>query len=592
MATFTTVVSGGGPALANALSSIAVNHRNIYLVDDGIYDPLLFSNSVLSSGSLGWNTQIVISSLNGPENCIIDGGTVWENDVFGSNIITPGKSCISVDSTITPEAFKLSCYGFTIRNGYTNVAGASKGAGVATLNPTNKALVNCLVERHYADLSSLAVSTPAIRTQCYDCTIRDIIGTRSAVADNVGFRGCLIERISHLSSSYNSIAESSTFFRCIIRNLANDCNPVFRYLQRFHSNLIYNYNGGNYGGLNTCRSSIIGNTFVLSNNTAAVLNWNTTVPTIVANNIFVGNWNIAARLSGPEVTVANNYARAFSGDAAHLLSNVVGVDPVFVDRDNENFHLFRSSDCIAAGNTDFLSALVYQYDLDGKPWKEPPSIGCYQYQPKVEMPHRLNPLGIYIKPSRKYDAEIEYLQSSKTQYIDTGIVLKGKKFSISCKLKRMDSGVWSGIGTGVFPGERLIFTRNTASPSGPGIDIGSYHYQLSQSEYANIHEYLIDTRNGLVKIDTTEWDISGLTFNNVGNGQNFYLFATCGGNTSLPSPYDNIQLFYAKFYIGEELVKDFIPVRCGRVGFLYDKVSEKLFGNQGTGSFILGPDVG
>ena len=127
------------------------------------------------------------------------------------------------------------------------------------------------------------------------------------------------------------------------------------------------------------------------------------------------------------MTVANNYARAFSGDAAHLISNVVGVDPVFVDRDNENFHLFRSSDCIAAGNTDFLSALVYQCDLDGKPWKEPPSIGCYQYQPKAEMPNRLNPLGIYIKPSRKYDVEIEYLENTGLELIaltTSSVILK------------------------------------------------------------------------------------------------------------------------------------------------------------------------
>ena len=38
------------------------------------------------------------------------------------------------------------------------------------------------------------------------------------------------------------------------------------------------------------------------------------------------------------------------------------------------------------------------------------------------------------------------------------------------------------------------------------------------------------------------------------------------------------------------LVRDLIPVRVGNVGYMYDKVSGKLFGNAGTGSFILGPD--
>ena len=36
---------------------------------------------------------------------------------------------------------------------------------------------------------------------------------------------------------------------------------------------------------------------------------------------------------------------------------------------------------------------------------------------------------------------------------------------------------------------------------------------------------------------------------------------------------------------------DLVPVRIGSTGYMYDKVSGNLFGNSGTGSFILGPDV-
>lgn len=38
------------------------------------------------------------------------------------------------------------------------------------------------------------------------------------------------------------------------------------------------------------------------------------------------------------------------------------------------------------------------------------------------------------------------------------------------------------------------------------------------------------------------------------------------------------------------VVYDFIPVRIGTTGYLYDKVSSQLFGNTGTGEFILGAD--
>ena len=37
---------------------------------------------------------------------------------------------------------------------------------------------------------------------------------------------------------------------------------------------------------------------------------------------------------------------------------------------------------------------------------------------------------------------------------------------------------------------------------------------------------------------------------------------------------------------------ELIPVRVGQVGYLYDKISGQLFGNQGTGDFVLGPDKG
>ena len=47
----------------------------------------------------------------------------------------------------------------------------------------------------------------------------------------------------------------------------------------------------------------------------------------------------------------------------------------------------------------------------------------------------------------------------------------------------------------------------------------------------------------------------------------------------------DIPLYYMK--IGD---LDLIPVRKGNIGYLYDKVSGKLFANQGTGTFTLGPD--
>lgn len=42
---------------------------------------------------------------------------------------------------------------------------------------------------------------------------------------------------------------------------------------------------------------------------------------------------------------------------------------------------------------------------------------------------------------------------------------------------------------------------------------------------------------------------------------------------------------------GNNALLDLIPVRVGNVGYMYDNVSGRLFGNAGSGSFILGPDI-
>ena len=78
-----------------------------------------------------------------------------------------------------------------------------------------------------------------------------------------------------------------------------------------------------------------------------------------------------------------------------------------------------------------------------------------------------------------------------------------------------------------------------------------------------------------------------------GNNSDIGLFTNISAN-GLPSttnPSDSVKLEWIKFYDSGILVRDFIPVRVGTVGYMYDRVSGQLFGNAGTGDFVLGPDV-
>lgn len=83
------------------------------------------------------------------------------------------------------------------------------------------------------------------------------------------------------------------------------------------------------------------------------------------------------------------------------------------------------------------------------------------------------------------------------------------------------------------------------------------------------------------------------------DGNTFYTFAPSNFNTNLPitlfgrnsDAAFNGKIFYAKITDIDDTLYDLIPVRVGTVGYMYDRVSGQLFGNLGTGDFILGPDV-
>ena len=52
----------------------------------------------------------------------------------------------------------------------------------------------------------------------------------------------------------------------------------------------------------------------------------------------------------------------------------------------------------------------------------------------------------------------------------------------------------------------------------------------------------------------------------------------------------SLKTVHIKIQIGDNHVRDFIPVRKDGVGYMYDRVTGKLFYNKGTGEFLTGPD--
>ena len=188
-----------------------------------------------------------------------------------------------------------------------------------------------------------------------------------------------------------------------------------------------------------------------------------------------------------------------------------------------------------------------------------------------------------------YDAEVEYLESTGTQYIDTGW------------LPTLDSS---------FDTEMLV--TDYASNPQVGCKGGGAVYNLHWSSYGlqikyymglsgkadHLYGYFRNVSQGVKR----KYSYDGLTGNCVMDQKTYKAFVLDGvpnlsfflcavNGSGKPSLYVKGKTYSFKAYEGGVIVCDCIPVRKGNVGYMYDRVSGQLFGNSGTGAFIIGPDA-
>lgn len=183
-----------------------------------------------------------------------------------------------------------------------------------------------------------------------------------------------------------------------------------------------------------------------------------------------------------------------------------------------------------------------------------------------------------------YDAEIEYLQSSGTQYIDTGIIpnadtgtqvtamklstadryilgLRNDSGNTRWTIGQVQSKLYYGYG-GYYNNEWNNAPTNT---------------QVTASlNYLNDKNFIVEDKSAVIPT---------LSFIPT---YSIFLF---GYNNKGTVGYCDCRIYNVKISQGDEIVMDLIPVRVGTTGYMYDKVSGQLFGNAGTGGFVLGNDI-
>lgn len=177
---------------------------------------------------------------------------------------------------------------------------------------------------------------------------------------------------------------------------------------------------------------------------------------------------------------------------------------------------------------------------------------------------------------------IEYLESSGTQYIDTGYIPNNETGFYIRAFCTTTGGNHMAIGVRENRGDtRLAINYSTKLE----IDWNTYEeFNIPHTNvWTEVDNNFLNTRVG--KIDGVVKRTNYPTLANI--TKPIYVFAI---NYSTKNMFTG-RISNVKISQGQDIVMNLIPVRVGQVGYMYDKVSGQLFGNAGTGNFILGPDV-
>lgn len=183
--------------------------------------------------------------------------------------------------------------------------------------------------------------------------------------------------------------------------------------------------------------------------------------------------------------------------------------------------------------------------------------------------------------------QVPYIESTGTQYIDTGVTVKS---SLVSQLKFNMTALAGGVIYGSFPDDDLNDYRlfnyqgecNLDLPGGSG-ELGN---RISGGTMVAGNDYEVEVGNFYVKDLATGSDIvsgSAVSFPEQANTMKMW-----GGNSSVISCSSG-RLYYLKIYDNGTLVRDYVPCTNseGTAG-LYDLANDVFYTNDGTGEFVVG----
>ena len=182
--------------------------------------------------------------------------------------------------------------------------------------------------------------------------------------------------------------------------------------------------------------------------------------------------------------------------------------------------------------------------------------------------------------------ELDYIQSSGTQYINSGFIPKATTRTIM-KAEPMAWSAWSAF----------FGTRNTTTPTATQAYIAAvpaatlyrsdYFGSSLTAETSTVMQTVVIDKNKNI------CSFNDIIINNTSNTTNATtnMFLLALNDVGTAKYFLSAKLYSCKIYDNGTLVRDFVPVKrisdskCG----LWDKINNVFYSNAGTGTFTAGP---
>lgn len=203
-----------------------------------------------------------------------------------------------------------------------------------------------------------------------------------------------------------------------------------------------------------------------------------------------------------------------------------------------------------------------------------------------------------------YDAEVEYLESTGTQWIDTGVLPDFDMIARITLSYQQDSSipVWGTRGTSY--NNRAYTSAHDTNAISTSTFYGGQFDNVSAKIITNIKpavgqifEFKLSKDGGWLNgVKVNEWWNTPQPFTPYGT---IYLF----GRNDPANTKAACRIYHFSLELNGVLVRDFIPVRVGTTGAMYDRRGtggmnadgsardDGLYFNRGTGAFLYGNDI-